>query len=264
MTRTITRPLAELARAADAVGRGERRVPLPETGARELRDATRAFNVMQERLRRYLDSRTRVLAAMSHDLRTPLTRLRLRTEALSDESLRERFAADLEEMNAMIGSALQVFRGLDEQEPTSAVDVDTLLATLEAEFAEVGGSVSMAGRAVRPIMGRPQALKRCLTNLLSNAIKYGERATVTIEDGDALVIRIADEGPGVPEADLERVFEPFFRLEQSRNSETGGIGLGLGIARDIAQSHGGSLVLENREPRGLVAVLTLPRRNAAG
>jgi signal transduction histidine kinase len=167
-------------------------------------------------------------------------------------------------MNARNGSALQVFRGLDEQEPTSAVDVDTLLATLEAEFAEVGGSVSMAGRAVRPIMGRPQALKRCLTNLLSNAIKYGERATVTIEDGDALVIRIADEGPGVPEADLERVFEPFFRLEQSRNSETGGIGLGLGIARDIAQSHGGSLVLENREPRGLVAVLTLPRRNAAG
>jgi signal transduction histidine kinase len=167
-------------------------------------------------------------------------------------------------MNAMIGSALQVFRGLDEQEPMSAVDVDGLLGTLKAEFAELGGSITVVGRAARPLAARPQALKRCLTNLLSNAIKYGDRATVKIEDGAAFVIRVADEGPGIPEADLERVFEPFFRLERSRNSETGGIGLGLGIARDIAQNHGGSLTLENRAPHGLDAILTLPRAPARG
>ena len=258
MARTITRPLTGLARAADAVGRGERQAPLPETGARELREATHAFNVMQERLHRYLDSRTQVLAALSHDLRTPLTRLKLRVETLDDDSLRERFGADLDEMIAMVANCLNLFKGLDD-EPPQPTDVGALLADLRREFAELGGTVEIEGVANAPVVVKPQALKRCLTNLLSNAIKYGDRATVVVEDGADLVMRVLDEGPGIPAESLEQVFEPFFRLESSRNSTTGGVGLGLGIARDIAQAHGGSLVLRNRSPHGLEAVLTLPK-----
>jgi len=258
MARTITRPLTDLAHAADAVGRGSRQAPLRESGARELREATHAFNVMQERLHRYLDSRTQVLAALSHDLRTPLTRLKLRVETLDDDSLRERFGADLDEMIAMVANCLNLFKGLDD-EPPQPTDVGALLADLRREFAELGGTVEIEGVAKAPVVVRAQALKRCLTNLLSNAIKYGERATVVVEDGEDLVLRVLDEGPGIPAESLEQVFEPFFRLESSRNSATGGVGLGLGIARDIAQAHGGSLVLRNRSPRGLEAVLTLPK-----
>jgi signal transduction histidine kinase len=261
MTRTITRPLTDLAHAADAVGRGTRQAPLRESGARELREATHAFNVMQERLHRYLDSRTHVLAALSHDLRTPLTRLKLRVESLDDDSLRERFGADLDEMIAMVANGLNLFKGLDD-EPPQPTDVGVLLADLRREFAELGGTVDVEGAARAPVVVKPQALKRCLTNLLSNAIKYGERATVVVEDGPDLVLRVLDEGPGIPAESLEQVFEPFFRLESSRNSTTGGVGLGLGIARDIAQAHGGSLVLRNRSPRGLEAVLTLPKAHA--
>jgi signal transduction histidine kinase len=260
MTRTITRPLTDLARAADAVGRGERHAALRESGARELRDATHAFNVMQERLHRYLDSRTQVLAALSHDLRTPLTRLKLRVETLENDALRERFVCDLDEMIAMVSNGLNMFKGLDD-EPPRPIDVGELLEDLRREFAELGGAVEIVGAAKAPVVVKPQALKRCLTNLLSNAIKYGERATVVVEDGADLVLRVLDDGPGIPAESLEQVFEPFFRLESSRNSSTGGIGLGLGIARDIAQAHGGSLVLRNRSPRGLEAVLTLPKQD---
>ncbi len=259
MTRTITRPLSGLAAAAEAAGRGTRVDPLPEVGARELREATRAFNAMQERLYRYLDSRTSVLAAMSHDLRTPLTRIRLRVESLEDESQRERFIADLDEMNGMISGALSLFRGLNEAEPESACDIAQLLETLREEFAEIGVTVEVEGEALGPIQLRPLAIKRCLTNLLSNAVKFAGNARVIVEDGSALVLRVCDDGPGIPQADLERVFEPFYRVESSRNPETGGTGLGLSIARDIAQAHGGSLVLRNRSPHGLEAILTLPR-----
>jgi len=259
MARTITRPLSKLAIAAEAVGRGARQAPLPETGARELRNATRAFNTMQERLQRYLDSRTHFLAAMSHDLRTPLTRLKLRAEALDDPALRDRFNADLDEMNSMVRGALNLFKGVDHDEPLENVSVDVLLADLREEQAEVGAAFTVSGSAV-PLRVRPMALKRCLTNLVANAGKYGSNTTVVIEDSRAeLVIRVRDEGPGIPADMLEHVFEPFFRLESSRNSDTGGVGLGLSIARDIAQSHGGSLVLRNRSPHGLEAVLSLPR-----
>jgi signal transduction histidine kinase len=258
MARTITRPLTDLAHAADSVGRGARQAPLRESGARELREATHAFNVMQERLHRYLDSRTQVLTALSHDLRTPLTRLKLRVETLDDDSLRERFGADLDEMIAMVANCLNLFKGLDDETP-QPTDVGALLADLRREFAELGGTVDIEGVAKARVVVRAQALKRCLTNLLSNAIKYGERATVVVEDGADLVLRVLDEGPGIPEESLEQVFKPFFRLESSRNSTTGGVGLGLGIARDIAQAHGGSLVLRNRSPHGLEAVLTLPK-----
>lgn len=260
MTRTITRPLADLATAADAVGRGTTIQPLQERGARELKRATRAFNAMQERLNRYLDSRTRVLAAMSHDLRTPITRLRLRVESIEDEALRTRCVEDLDEMTRMVRGALSIFRGLNDEEPPVPVDINALLAELQRRYAEVNATVAIEGRAAAPLTGKPLALKRCLGNLVDNALKYGERATIAVTDSaDELTIRVLDAGPGIPEAELERVFEPFYRLESSRNRTTGGTGLGLSIARDVAQAHSGSLTLANRSDGGLEARLVLPR-----
>jgi signal transduction histidine kinase len=260
VTRGITRPLSKLALAADAVGRSVRHPPLVEEGVREIRDATRAFNTMQDRLLRYLDSRTNVLAAMSHDLRTPLTRMRLRVEAVSEERLRTRFAADLDEMEALVHGALALFKGLDDDERFERVDVNELLVTLVAEYGELGAAVALQGNAMAPVQGKPRALKRCLRNLVDNALKFGERATIEVEDGEVLVILVADEGPGIPEDMLERVFEPFYRLESSRNRDTGGTGLGLSIARDVMQAHGGSVTLRNRPEGGLIAELRLPRR----
>jgi signal transduction histidine kinase len=259
MTRTITRPLGDLARAADAVGRGATATPLKESGAREIRRATRAFNSMQERLRRYLDSRTQVLAAMSHDLRTPLTRLRLRVESIDDDQLRQRLVEDLDEMSNMIRGALGVFRGLNDEEVAVPVDINALALELQRQHAELGGEVTIVGAARAPYVAKPLALKRCLGNLVQNAIRHGLRATIQIEDGPQLIVRVLDEGPGIPEDMLEKVFEPFFRLEHSRNRDTGGTGLGLSIARDIAQAHGGSLSLHNRHSGGLEARLVLPR-----
>ena len=260
MTRTITRPLGDLAKAADAVGRGTTVQPLKERGARELKRATRAFNAMQERLNRYLDSRTRVLAAMSHDLRTPITRLRLRVESIEDEALRTRCVEDLDEMTRMVRGALSMFRGLNDEEQTVAVDIDALLLELQRRYGEVNANVAIEGQAAVPFPGKPLALKRCLGNLVDNALQYGELATIAVTDSDdELTIRVLDNGPGIPEAELERVFEPFYRLESSRNRATGGTGLGLSIARDVAQAHGGSLTLANRSGGGLEAKLVLPR-----
>ena len=259
--RNITRPLSELAHAADSVGRDTRAVPpLAERGARELRDAARAFNTMQDRLHRYLDSRTRVLAAMSHDLKTPLTRLRLQVETLDNPAMQARIGRELDEMESMVREALALFRGLDDGEPASALDVDALLAQIRDEFHDMGATVTITGHALRPLTAKPQALKRCLTNLIANAVKFGTRADIHIEDGADLVLRVRDRGPGIPEEELERVFEPFYRLESSRNRDSGGTGLGLSIARDIAQAHGGALLLANMPAGGLEATLRLPRR----
>ena len=260
VARSITRPLSRLADAADNVGRSIRQPKLEEHGARELGRAARAFNTMQDRLQRYLDSRTRVLAAMSHDLKTPLTRLRLQVETqLESQALKERFGAELDEMERMVRGALALFRGLDDDEALEPVDVDALLESVRAGFVEMGENVSVEGRAQQPFVGKPQALKRCLTNLVANAVKFGARARIVVRDGAALEIRVRDDGPGIPGEELERVFEPFYRLESSRSRDTGGTGLGLSIARDVAQAHGGSIVLRNRPEGGLEARLTLPR-----
>jgi signal transduction histidine kinase len=258
--RSITRPLSELAHAADRLGRDVRQPKLEEKGARELRDAARAFNTMQDRLHRYLDSRTRVLAAMSHDLKTPLTRLRLQVETLVEPSIQARLGKELDEMENMVRGALALFRGLDDDEPLGPIDINALLATLQSEFAEMGANVTVQGHALHPFLGKSRALRRGLTNLVANAIKFGTRAMMLVEDGAALVIRVRDAGPGIPSDELERVFEPFYRLESSRNRDTGGTGLGLSIARDVAQAHGGSLALTNLPEGGLEALLTLPRR----
>lgn len=258
MTRSITRPLSDLARAAETVGRGAKPVPLVERGAKEVRNATRAFNTMQERLQRYLDSRTRVLAAMSHDLRTPLTRLRLRAESIDNPDVRARFTADLDEMNGMVKGALSLFRDMNDDEAFEPVDVGALLHQLQTEFAETGGEISIEGDAAS-LPARPKALKRCLMNLLGNAIKYGARARVFVSDGSEVTVRIQDDGSGIPNEYLEQVFEPFFRVEASRNRDTGGTGLGLCIARDIVQAHGGEIGLANLPGGGLEATVVLPR-----
>jgi len=258
--RNITRPLSALADAADSIGRDARPAQLPERGARELRDAARAFNTMHDRLRRYLDSRTRVLAAMSHDLKTPLTRLRLQVETLDNPPMQARMGRELDEMEAMVREALSLFRGIEDGEPTVPIDLDVLLGKVREEFTDMGQQVTVAGRAAQPLTAKPQALKRCLTNLVANAIVFGARADILLEDGPVIAIRVRDAGPGIPAEELERVFEPFYRLESSRNRAGGGTGLGLSIARDIAQAHGGSLTLRNLPGGGLEAALLLPRR----
>lgn len=259
--RGITRPLRRLVRAAEMMGRGLRSPPLPQSGARELRDAARAFNSMQERLHRYLDSRTAVLAAMSHDLKTPLTRLRLQVETLiEDLAVRERLGRELDEMEGMVRGALALFRGQDEQEALEPIDIDVLIESVCRGFVEMGHDVRVTGRSNGAVSGRVQALRRCLTNLVSNAVKFGEQARIDVRDGTQLRIVVSDNGPGIAPEFLERVFEPFFRLESSRNRDTGGTGLGLSIARDVAQSHGGTLQLRNRPEGGLEAELRLPRR----
>ncbi|MGQ0750221.1 MAG: ATP-binding protein [Betaproteobacteria bacterium] len=255
-----TRPLKRLSDAAEGLGRNIDRPPLDETGPDEVVRAARAFNRMQSRLQGYIRDRTRVLAAMSHDLKTPITRLRLRAELLDDVEHRKRFTRDLDEMESMVGATLDFLRGLESGEAVKPIDVMALLESLQADFAETDGEVKIEGRAAEPYPGKPQALKRCLSNLLENAIKYGKRAHVVVEDEPTqLRIRIQDEGPGVPSEELERVFEPFYRAEQSRSRETGGTGLGLTIARNVAENHGGTLKLLNRPGAGLEACLTLPR-----
>ena len=258
--RWITGPLSVLATAAEKLGEDIDRPPIPEQGPTEVRRAAKAFNTMQQRLSSFLSDRTRILTAMSHDLKTPITRLRLRTEMLEDNAVRSKFSRDLDEMESMVGQTLEFMRDTSAAEPLQGVDLMALLESLHADYAEAGKPVEIKGRIARPYSGRPLALRRCLTNLVENAIRYGERATLEVEDGEReIVIRVLDEGPGMPEPELQKAFEPFYRGEASRSRETGGTGLGLGIARNIARAHGGDLTLRNRAGRGLEAVLSLPR-----
>ncbi len=259
--RWVTGPLSALATAAEKLGRDIDRPPLEESGPLEVRRAAGAFNLMQQRLSRFLSDRTRVLTAMSHDLKTPLTRLRLRMETVDDPVLRAKIEKDLDEMQSMVTQTLDYMRDSSRSEATQQVDLMAMLETLQIDFRDTGHAVDIAGALAQPYVGRPLALRRCLTNLVENAIRYGGRATIELEDtAKQVVVRIVDDGPGMPEEELERAFEPFYRGERSRSRETGGTGLGLGIARNIARAHGGELVLKNRPGGGLEANLTLPRQ----
>ena len=258
--RWATRPLNALADAADELGRNIHRRPMEESGPIEVVRAARAFNTMQLRITAYLRERTSVLAAMSHDLKTPVTRLRLRAELLPDPQLQRKFTRDLEELEAMVAATLDFLRGTAGSEAAQPVDMTALLESLQADLSEVGSQVTISGSPLRPYVGQPVALKRCVRNLVENAVKYGKSASIEVDDSEErLRILVRDEGPGIPPAEIDRVFEPFYRLEDSRNRDTGGTGLGLTIAQSIAQSHGGELTLENRPGAGLEARLTLPR-----
>ena len=259
LARGITGPLSQLVAAADALGRGLPHEPLPEQGPRELRRAARAFNSMRDRLRRYLDSRTRVLAAMSHDLRTPITRLRLRAETLTPPQLQQQFVHDLDSMQLMVQGALDMLRGLESNETVQPVNLSALLSALRDDYEELGLPIEVSGQISHPVWCRPQALRRLLTNLLDNARAYARSVAIAVEErGNELLVRVADDGPGIPEAELERVMEPYYRVESSRDRATGGTGLGLSIARDIAQGHGGQLSLRNRTGGGLEVMLSIP------
>ena len=259
--RWLTRPLSTLARAADELGRDLNRPPLPERGPLEVRAAAAAFNTMQARLRDYIYERTRILTAVSHDLRTPITRMRLRAELLGDEELKTKLVRDLQEMEEMTNATLSFLRGFEDREQLQSVDLMALLESLETDSIDTGYDVKLQGRIERPVMLRPRALRRLLDNLVTNAIRYGKKAAVTVQDlGEEVVIRVRDAGTGIPPTELEKVFEPYYRLETARSQEGGGTGLGLSIARNIAELHGGKLILQNNPAGGLEAILTLPVR----
>ncbi|MDE2139834.1 MAG: hypothetical protein KGJ17_04935 [Gammaproteobacteria bacterium] len=229
----------------------------------EVRHAARAFNEMQTRLVGYIEDRTRLLTAVSHDLKTPITRLRLRAELLEDEKLKAKFIHDLYDMEHMTNATLDFLRGLDVSETPQALDLMALVESVQADAEETGQAVTLSWRVHGAFAGRPQALRRCLENLVSNAVRYGQRAEIGVrDDGGTLTIRVRDAGPGIPEDQLEKVFEPYYRLDDSRSREHGGNGLGLGIARNIAVLHGGTLTLHNHPQGGLEAVLKLPRESS--
>lgn len=258
--RWVVRPLHRLRGAAEALGRDINRPPLAEAGPLEVAETARAFNTMQRRIRSFVEDRARILAAVSHDLKTPLTRLRLRAELLDDEALRDKVLEDLADMETMVAATLDFMRGVEAGEESRRVDLMALLETVAENAREAGGRVSLAGAVGAPVVARPTALKRCLVNLVDNAVRYGGGAEITAaEIPGAVRVVVADDGPGIPEALLEQAFEPFYRIDGSRARHTGGTGLGLGIARNIARAHGGELTVRNRDGGGLEAELVLPR-----
>lgn len=257
--RRVTAPLAALSAAAERLGNDLNAPPMPETGTIETRQASRAFNTMQARLRSLIENRTRMLAAISHDLRTPLTLLRLRAENAETVSERDKMLATIAEMEAMVAATLQFARDEATAEPRRRTDVTALLASVVDDLADTGLPVTMEPAQPLVCECQPAALKRALTNLVDNAVKYGKRAHAAIHASPrAIEITVDDEGPGIPDAELARVFQPFYRIEASRSRETGGIGLGLAIALSIIQAHGGRLELSNRSEGGLRALVTLP------
>ncbi len=264
MVRRITRPMAALAAAAERAGRGEAIEPLPEAGPIDVRQTTAAFNRMHDRLQRFVRDRTQMLAAMSHDLRTPITTLRLRAEFIEDEETRVKILETLEEMQRMTEATLAFVREEAAAEPTRLVDLAALIESVVADLADLGHDVAFTPAERTVCRCRPSGVKRALRNLLENAVRYGQRARVALAEGDgAITIIVDDDGPGIPADAIERMFQPFVRLEESRSDETGGIGLGLAIARSIARSHGGDVALANRSEGGLRASLRLPKAEAS-
>lgn len=260
VARRVARPLHRLAESAERIGRGEDAEPVPEEGADDIRRTAVAFNRMQSRIRLFVEDRTRMMAAISHDLRTPITSMRLRAEFIEDPEAKEKLIATLDEMKAMTESALAFAREEANVEATRTIDMDALVESLCEDLADIGWNVVFVDGERIPWRCRPDALRRALRNLIENAVRYGEQARVRLTAGaDALDILVEDDGPGIPDDQIERVFAPFVRLEGSRNRTTGGVGLGLAIARTIARSHGGEILLSNRPEGGVRAILRLPR-----
>jgi len=254
----LAKPIGAFAAAAERLGRDPRAAPLELDGPAEIAEAAHAFNQMQARLNRYVDDRAIVIAAIAHDLRTPLMRLGLRMEA-APESLRETCEGDIREMQAMISAAMTYVRDTSTPGVRRPLDLRSLAETVVDDLSDRGDRATLDLGEPVVLDGNPVALKAMLSNLVCNAVKYAGSAEVSLAriDGHA-VIEVRDEGPGIPAEDLERVFEPFFRGEPSRNRDTGGIGLGLASARAVARAHGGDVTLENRQSTGLLARVTLP------
>lgn len=259
-TRQLANPLQRFASAARRFGGDLSAPPIAIEGPHEIRQAIIAFNTMQAQIQHFIGERTHMLASISHDLRAPLTRMRLRSEFMEDLDHQRKMIRDIEEMQSMINAALAFFREDTHLEQSTAFDLSELLQTIIDDFRDQGLNIDFSGPAHWVYDGRPLGIKRVVVNLLENAVKYGLRPGATLRcDEDWVYIEVSDEGPGIPEDALQRVFDPFFRLETSRNRDTGGVGLGLSAARAIVREQGGELTLSNRSAGGLLARVELPR-----
>lgn len=258
--RQATRPLQQLAQAADRLGHDLDAAPLVPGGSTETRRAAQAFNRMQTRIQHLNRERARALAAVSHDLRTPLTRLRLRTELIDDAPLRDQMASDLASMTAMLDTTLDYLRGLQAHELVRPIDINALLESMAEDALVLGRNIRIDGLAQKPFDGRLTALRRALQNLIDNAFKFGHAVCLQVQD-DALrlSITVQDDGPGIASAELGKVVEPYYRVDSARSQPGDGVGLGLSIVRDMALMHGGELWLANRPQGGLAATICLPR-----
>ncbi|MBU8977852.1 MULTISPECIES: HAMP domain-containing sensor histidine kinase [unclassified Lysobacter] len=259
--RLATRPLARLANAAETLRPGGDGARLPTGGPTEVAQAVGAFNAMQDRIARYMKERLQILASISHDLQTPITRLRLRAEAMGESPEREKIIDDLDQMQHLVREGIAYARSAHgDAEAPARVDLDAFLDSLVCDYLDTGRNVSFSGRVGMPVVTRPQALRRVVVNLVDNALKYAGAAEVEVSGSDdGAVIHVRDRGPGIPEAELSKVLEPFYRLEASRNRDTGGTGLGLAIATQLADAIGATLTLRNRDGGGLEAIVRLPR-----
>ncbi len=256
--RRLSAPIKGFADAAERLGRDPTAPPLELKGPSEIAVATRAFNEMQQRLRRYVEDRTAMVGAIAHDLRTPLTRLRFRIEALPEDQ-RAKIASDLDQMEEMIAATLAFVRDTSRPGERTPLELSSLLESLCDEMAETGAPAEMEPGEKVVLVGDPMALRRLFANLLENAVKFGGQARARVfRDETHAIVEIDDDGPGIPPQDAEKVFEPFYRREPSRNRKTGGIGLGLAVVRSIARGHGGDVLLENRATGGLTARVLLP------
>jgi signal transduction histidine kinase len=260
----LTSPFRVFATAAARLGTDVNAEPLKEQGPSEVREAIQAFNEMQGRLKRFIADRTQMLAAVSHDLRTPITRMRLRSECLKDREQSAKFLADIGDMEDMIEGVLTFAKDDALSEPTIAVDLSAMLQSICDELTDRGFDVSFEHHARYPYLCRRVSLRRCFANLIDNAAKYGKRAVVTLEVRETeIIVRVEDFGPGIPEHFYDDVFRPFYRLEASRGRDSGGSGLGLTIARTAARAHGGDVLLQKAYSGGLAATVVLPK-NPAG
>ena len=254
-----SRPIQEFTTALQRFGADPKASSIPEQGPRELRHTIAAFNAMQGQIQKFVDDRTLMLAAISHDLRTPLTKMRLRGEYIEDGAQRALLFRDVDDMTAMVESALSLFREDFRDEQTTALDFPGLLRTIADDFTDQGTRVDYVGPDHAVFRGRPFALKRAITNLVENAIKYGKQPELELcRSQQSITVFVRDQGPGIPHEASEQVFEPFFRLERSRNRATGGAGLGLTSARAVIRNHGGDISLCNRPAGGLEVCVTLP------
>lgn len=259
VARVATAPLAQLASAAQRLENDIESAPMSEDGPTEVRQAATAFNAMQARIARDVRERTSMLAAITHDLQTPVTRLRLRLEKVTDDALRAKLVADLDAMRATIREGLDLATSLDTRQPFQPIDLDSMLESVVADACDAGHDATLQGRTHRFVLGSPNGVRRCLTNLLDNAVKYGGYARVECaSDANQAVVYIRDGGPGIPEREFEQVFQPFVRVENSRSRETGGTGIGLTIARNIMTRMRGKISLRNHPEGGLEVRLELP------
>ncbi len=267
--RWVTRPLLQMAEAANAFASDLEAAPLSESGPAEVQDAAKAFNLMQRKVRQLVVERGHALAAVSHDLRTPLTRMRLRAELVDDEALRGQINTDVDTMQAMIESVLTYLHGVEEEHAVQSINMQALVSSIVEDATAMGNRVALAAGAATdtgvaaPYPGRLLTLRRAISNLVDNGVAYGTNVSVGLVDTpQALTVIVEDDGPGIDPNDMQRAVEPFVRLDPARAGRPGGFGLGLAIARDAAACHGGELVLENRPSGGLRATVVLPKRQA--